>query len=126
MKLAAAAATLLVALTVIPAFAQPLPPGASPGVTGPDSVNPAPGATRPYLGHPHTFYDPMQRLQDLDGRLANLPPREAMGARAGLHRIHAFAEMQRGRHGGQLRDWDRERMMRMMNHLVRRFPDLMS
>ena len=108
------------------ALAQPLPPGASPGVPGADAVNPAPGASGPYLGHPGRFYDPSDRLRDLDARLAGLPPHEAMRARSGLHSIHAFADGQRSRHGGQLRDWDRERMTRMMNDLVRRYPDLAS
>ncbi len=121
-----AALSLTLVLAAGPGLAQPLPPGASPGLPGPQSVNPAPGARGPYLGHPNTFYDPMDRLHELDSRLETLPPHEARRARADLHRIHAFAEMQRSRHGGKLRDWDRERMMRMMNDLVRRNPDLKS
>ncbi len=111
-----------------PVLAQPygdqLPPDASPGIPSDRAVNPAPGATRPYLGHPGTFYDPVQRLRELDARAASLPPREARAMRAELRRIHAFAETQRARHGGDLRDWDRERMTRMMNELASAHPGL--
>lgn len=108
-----------------PSLAQPYgPPGASPGLPSGRAVNPAPGATRPYLGHPRTFYDPAERLRDIDSRTSTLRPRNARAARAQLRRIHAFADTQRARHGGRLRDWDRERMNRMMNDLVRSYPEL--
>ena len=122
--LPAAAAVALLA-TAAPAFAQPgrMAPLASPGIPNDAAVNPAPGATRPYLGHPGRFYDPAQRLQAIDGRIAALPPRRRRAARADLLRIHAFADTQRARHGG-LRDWDRERMTVMMNRLVATYPEL--
>lgn len=104
------------ALASAPALAQPMN-------AGPGGVNPAPGATRPFLGHPHTFYDPMQRLQDIDARTAALPPARRSRVAADVHRIDAFAQTQRARHG-DLRDWDRERMTRMMDDLVRRHPEL--
>ena len=74
-----------------PSLAQPYgPPGASPGLPSGRAVNPAPGATRPYLGHPRTFYDPAERLRDIDSRTSTLRPRNARAARAQLRRIHAF------------------------------------
>ncbi|MBE7219064.1 MAG: hypothetical protein INR64_11385 [Caulobacteraceae bacterium] len=116
-----AALGLAAALLAAPALAQPL---ASPGVPNSQAVNPAPGATRPFLGHPKTFYDPAQRLQDIDARAAALPPGEQHRVSMDVQRIHAFADQQRARHGGALRDWDRERMTRMMNDLVRKYPEL--
>ena len=124
MKIAALglAAGLLTAGT---ALAQAMPPvGASPGVPNDQAVDPAPGATRPYLGHPGAFYDPVQRLQSLDDRAAALPPAQARRIRAELRSIHAFADTQRQRHGGELRDWDREHMNALMNDLVAKHPQL--
>lgn len=107
---------------VVGATAQP--PGLPPGLPGDVAVDPAPGAARPYLGHPKAFYDPMQRLQDLDGRAAALPPRQARALRADLRRVHAFAATQQARHGGELRDWDRERITELLNDVAAKYPQL--
>ena len=119
-----AAIALFVTLAAAPALAQSLPPGASPGLPGPESVNPALNASGPYLGPPGKFYAPADRPERPRRAAGEPSPHEAAGARADLRRIHAFADAQRSRHGGELRDWDRERMTRMMDDLVRRYPDL--
>ncbi len=127
MKLAALGLAALLASPSVggAALAQPMPPpGASPGIPSDQAVDPAPGATRPYLGHPGAFYDPVQRLQSLDARAAALPPAQMRRVRSDLRAIHAFADTQRQRHGGELRDWDREHMNALMNDLVARFPQL--
>ena len=119
----AAASALLAAAA--PSLAQPgrRAPLASPGVPNDTAVNPAPGAVRPYLGHPGRFYDPAERLQAIDGRIGALAPARRRAARADVRRIHAFADGQRARHG-DLRDWDRERMTVMMDRLVAVYPEL--
>ena len=121
-RLAALAAATLLAGAVA-ASAQPTT-GASPGVPGDQAVDPAPGATQPYLGHPQAFYDPMQRLQALDSRAATLPPGQARSVRADLRRAHAFAETQKARHGGELRDWDRERLTQLLDEVTAKHPQL--
>ena len=113
---AAALASLAALAAAASATAQPMS-------VAPGGVNPAPGATRPFLGHPGSFYDPVQRLSDIDARAAALPPREHRRVQADVQRIDSFAATQRARHG-DLRDWDRERMTRMMNDLVRKYPEL--
>ena len=78
----------------------------------------------PYLGHPQAFYDPTQRLQALDARAATLPAAQARAVRTDLRRVHAFADTQRARHGGELRDWDRERMTQLLDNVTARHPQL--
>ena len=103
----------------------PVPETGSPGIPGPEAVNPAPGATGPYVGAgPQGFYDVDARLQAVAGRIAALPPGQRRRASAQIHQIRAEEATQRARHGGELRDWDRENMTQKLDHLVQQFPAL--
>ncbi len=97
----------------------------SPGIPGPEAVNPAPGATGPYVGAgPKSFYDVDARLDAIAGRVAALPPGQRRKAGAEIHQIRAAEATQRARHGGELRDWDRENMTQKLDQLVEQIPAL--
>ena len=96
----------LAAFTGAPAFAQ-----------GWD-VDPAPGAPGPYVGaSKEAFYSVEQRIAAVESRIAGMPARQARAARAQLMALKAFEARQRARHGGELRDWDREAMTARLNRL---------
>lgn len=116
-------AALLAALAAATAVHAQPPASASPVQGGAD---PAPGATLPYLGHPHSFQDPLVRLEALEARAATLPHSEARAVGIRLKAIHADVDVRRARNGGDLRDWDRERLERMMNEVVHLHPALRS
>ena len=106
---------------------QPVPDTgqASSGIPGPDAVNPAPGATGPYVGAgPPGFYDVDARLQAVAGRVAALPPGQRRRASTQIHQIRSEEATQRARHGGELRDWDRENITQKLDQLVQQFPSL--
>jgi hypothetical protein len=104
---------------------QPVPDSGTAGIPGPEAVNPAPGATGPYVGAgPHGFYDVDARLDAVAGRIASLPPGQRRRASAQIHQIRAEEATQRARHGGELRDWDRENMTQKLDQLVQQFPML--
>jgi hypothetical protein len=109
-----------------PALGQPqLTPGSAPGITEDRAVDPAPNAPGPYVGHdPQTFYNTEQRIAAVEGRLGALPPRQRRAAVAQIRSIRAEEATQRQRHGGELRDWDREHLNRRLDQLVGRFPGL--
>jgi len=105
----------------------------SPGVPGNQAVNPAPDAQgRPYLGvGQQNFYDPMDRERDLQNRLdaaasaGKLNPDQVHQIKLALAKVVAEDRTQTARHGG-LRDWDRERLNDMMNHIVAQYSELRS
>ena len=104
---------------------QPVPDSGSRGIAGPDAVNPAPGATGPYVGAgAQGFYDVDARLAAVAGRISSLPPAQRRRAGAQIHQIRAEEATQRARHGGELRDWDRENMTQRLDQLVQQFPML--
>jgi hypothetical protein len=97
---------------------------ASPGIPGPASVNPAPGAAGPYVGHgPHAFYDVDQRIADVTQRSAALPTAQRRDAEARLKAIRAEEATQKQRHG-ELRDWDRENLNYKLDQLAQKYPSL--
>ena len=99
--------------------------GGSPGVTGPDSVNPAPGAPGPYIGAGRQgFYDVDQRIADVSGRIASLPPGQRHRAMSAMRGVKSEEATQRARHGGQLRDWDRENLNHKLDMMVQSYPGL--
>jgi hypothetical protein len=102
----------------------------SPGIPSAQAVNPAPDAPGPYMKDgADDFYHPMVRERALTARVqaalqaGRLTPAQARLAEHDLTRVAAESRMQIMRHG-DLRDWDRERLNDMMNHLVERFPSL--
>ncbi len=103
----------------------------SPGIPGNEAVNPAPDAkAQPYLGvGEKNFYDPMDRERSLQQRLdaaasaGQLNSHQAHDVRLALAQVVAEDRTQIARHGG-LRDWDRERLNDMMNHIVSNYPEL--
>ncbi len=120
--LLAAGLTLVGGATV--ASAQPGVDEASPGIPGPEAVNPAPNAAGAYVGAgPQAFYDVDARIAAVADRLAALPPAQRRRAGAALHQIRAEESTQRARHG-ELRDWDRESLNTKLDGLVAQFPGL--
>jgi hypothetical protein len=105
------ASSLVVALALAafigaPAYAQP------------GAVDPAPGAPGPYAGASKAaFYSVEGRIAAVEERIGALPARQARAARAELRALKAFETQQRARHGGELRDWDREAMTARLNRL---------
>jgi len=103
----------------------------SPGIPSYEAVNPAPDAQgRPYLGvGQQNFYDPMDRERDLQSRLTaaasagKLNSAQVKQIKVALAKVVAEDRTQTARHGG-LRDWDRERLNDMMNHIVAQYSEL--
>lgn len=112
------------------ALAQPEPPpqwtpGSAPGIAEGRAVDPAPNAPGPYMGHgPQAFYDVDQRIAAVESRLGALRPASRRRAAAGLRSIRAEEATQRARHGGELRDWDREHLNRRLDQLIGQVPGL--
>lgn len=79
----------------------------------------------------HDFYHPLVRERALNDRVqaalqsGQLTATQARLAQHDLTRVAAEARTQIARHG-DLRDWDRERLNDMMNHVVEHFPALQS
>lgn len=81
-------------------------------------VDPAPGAPGPYVGATkEAFYSVESRIAAVEARIGSLSPRAARAARAQLIALKAFEARQRARHGGELRDWDREAMTARLNRI---------
>jgi hypothetical protein len=104
----------------------------SDGVSENAAVDPAPDAPGPYLRDGESdFYHPMARARALQERIeaasnaGRMTALEARSAMRDLAEVSAEAKVQIARHGA-LRDWDRERLNDMMNHLVQQFPVLAS
>ena len=107
---------------------QPVPDSAapSPGIPSDAAVNPAPGATGPYVGDGRrNFYDVDSRIADVTSKIAALPAGQRHRAMAGLKSIKAEEATQRQRHG-DLRDWDRESLNHRLDQLAEQFPALGS
>jgi hypothetical protein len=86
-----------------------------------DGVDPAPGAAGPYLGAPpQAFYDVDSRMAAMEARIQALSGQTATSAASELRAIRALAATQRARHGGELRDWDREAITVRLNRLEQR------
>jgi hypothetical protein len=90
-----------------------------PGLDSAHSVNPAPGATGPYLGQGENgFYDVQARISRVEKKaetaLSGAKRRQAL---AEIRSIRAEVATQESRHGGQLRDWDRENLNHRLNRL---------
>ena len=95
----------LASFTAAPAFAQM------------GGVDPAPGAPGPYAGvSKEAFYSIEQRLAAVEARIGTMGTR-GRAARSQLSALRAFEARQRARHGGELRDWDREAMAARLSRL---------
>lgn len=76
-----------------------------------------PGAPNAYAGaSPQAFYDVDSRMARIEAQI------QAMGrggarAMAALRQVKAFEAQQRARHGGELRDWDREAINTRLDRL---------
>lgn len=113
-------AVLLAALSAAaPGLAQPSVPSPRPIRS---AAAPEPSAGR-YPDHPDGFQDPLVRLEALDARASTLRDTEARAVGVRLRAIHVEA---RRAYGGGLGDWDRERLQRMMNEVVKLHPALRS
>jgi hypothetical protein len=100
-----AVAAALAAFTGAPVLAQNV------------DVDPAPGATGPYAGSSkEAFYNIEQRLAAVEARIGTMGAR-GRAARSQLRSLRAFEAQQRARHGGELRDWDREAITARLNRL---------
>ena len=125
-----AAALMLAAGTAAGAAARDYPANTAPsaGIPSNEAVNPAPDASgKPYIGAGvQHFYDPMDRERAMQRRLdaaaasGALSPRQVRQAQSALAGVIAEERTQTARHGG-LRDWDRERLNDMMNHIVEQY-----
>ena len=97
----------------------------APGLPGPDSVDPAPGAKGPYAGHSeHAFYDVNARINHVQSRIAsNLSGAQQKGAMTELSSIKAEEKAQIARHGDLL-DWARENLNHRLDALLKTYPAL--
>lgn len=103
MKSLLAIAACCASLLALPAFAQD---------GGPD-----PNAPDAFAGAPkQAFYDVDGRIASVEQRIAGMG-RSGARARAALRQIRAFEAQQRARHGGELRDWDREAINTRLDRL---------
>jgi hypothetical protein len=81
-------------------------------------VDPAPGAPGPYAGaSKEAFYSVEARIAAVEAKIGTLGPRAARAARGRLIALKAFESQQRARHGGELRDWDREAITARLNRI---------
>ncbi len=110
------AAALLAAPAV--AFAQP-----APGVTASQPVpNPPPGTVAPGPGTADPMYSGAlkgQAFLDVDARIA-ADEAKMSGDRKGMAALRAIkgeAKVRRARHGGELRDWDRELLNKRLDQV---------
>lgn len=89
------------------------------------SIDPAPGARGPYVGAgPRRFYNVEDRIARIESRLAALPASQRRRAYTEMRSIRAEERTQRGKHGGELRDWDREHLNQRLDALVGRYAGL--
>ena len=119
--------SVIVAALIVSGAASAQPPGASQGIPGAEAVNPAPGATDPYVGAGRTgFYDVDARIAGMANRIGGLPARQRRLAKSQIAQIRSEEATQRARHGGDLRDWDPENLNAKLDSLVQHFPLLRS
>jgi hypothetical protein len=97
----------------------------APGLPGPASVNPDPGAQGAYAGHSeHTFYDVRGRIAKVEAKIgANLAGAEQHKAMVELNSIKSEERSQIARHGSLL-DWARENLNHRLDLLVQSYPAL--
>ncbi len=82
---------------------------------------PNPGAPTAYAGASvHGFYDVDQRMVSIEQRIKAMG-RGGARAMAAMRQIRAFEATQKARHGGELRDWDRETINLKLDQLVGRY-----
>ena len=81
-----------------------------------------PDAPTAYAGvSASAFYSVDQRISDLQQRISTLGGRVRGQAMAALNGVKAFEAMQRSRHNGELRDWDREAINTRLDRLAARY-----
>jgi hypothetical protein len=105
---------------------QPVPDTAqaSPGIPGPEAVNPAPGSHGPYVGAgKQGFYDVDQRIASVGQQIGSLPASQRRQAASKLKAIKSEEAFKRSKYG-ELRDWDREHLTVMLDQLTQQFPAL--
>jgi len=106
-------AAALAAFATAPALAQAQTLQHTPG-----GVDPAPGAPGPYAGaDKSSFYNVEARVSEMEARISAMAGATARQARSQLAGIKSFLATQRARHGGELRDWDREAATARLNRL---------
>jgi hypothetical protein len=100
---------------------------ADPGLPGPASVDPAPGAVGPYANHSqHAFYDVDQRIANVQSRIAaNLSGAEQKKAMSEIASIKGEEKEQIARHGDLL-DWARENLNHRLDVLLQAHPALQA
>ncbi len=100
-------------------FSNPPIGRTAPGIDSAHAVNPAPGVAGPYQGHGQTaFYDVQARIDRVEQRVkAQLTGARQRLALAKVKSIRAEVATQKARHGGQLRDWDRENLNHRLDQL---------
>ncbi len=78
-----------------------------------DGADPAPNAASAYVGADKgAFYDVEARI---DAALAQAKSKHAMSQ---LRAIKSEANFRKARHGGELRDWDRELLSRRLDQVM--------
>ena len=86
---------------------------------GPDPHAPGAYAAQPASG----FYDVEGRIAAYEAKASTMG-RAGARVRSSLRAIKAFAAQQKARHGGELRDWDREALTARLDALQARTPAL--
>lgn len=81
-----------------------------------------PGAPNAYAGvSKEEFYAVDSRISAVERQIQGLNFRARAQAMAGLNAIRSFESVQRARHNGALRDWDREAINTRLDRLSARF-----
>jgi hypothetical protein len=110
-----ALALVSASLISMPAFAAPY------GRGGDRDGGPDPGAPSAYAGaSKEGFYNVEERMDRVEQRIHAMG-RGGMRAMAAMRQVRAFAAQQKARHGGELRDWDREAINLRLDQLVGRY-----
>lgn len=117
-------AAALLAMVAAPAVAQPYGgPGRDPGQgygQGRDG-GADPRAPNAYAGvSKDAFYSVEQRMNAIEQRIRSMG-RRGVRAMAAMRQIRGFEAQQRRRHGGELRDWDREALNVRLDRLVQQY-----
>ena len=91
------------------------------GVTSAQAVDPAPGASGPYVGHSeNAFYDVQARIDRVQTRVDALAGARKAQANKQLASIKSELATQKARHGS-VRDWDRENINKRLDRLEARY-----
>lgn len=84
-----------------------------------------PGAADAYAGQPkQVFYSVEDRMNAMEAKAAALGGAQARRARQQIALIRGFERTQRAKHGGELRDWDREALNVRMDRVAQMMPAL--